>query len=165
VERHPIRAAEHTDWRKAAADEFALPPRVNLEDRWILSRTHRIVASVKTLMEEYQIGEAERQIHDFVWSELCDWYIEMAKLRLRSEASADSPSPAPHLITVLDISLRLLHPFMPFVTEELWQHLQPDRRGTDAPAQSWCVLSRTRSEWEDTAQSAPSKPCRRSYAP
>ncbi len=141
-----------TDWRKAAADEFALPPRVNLEDRWILSRTHRIVASVKTLMEEYQIGEAERQIHDFVWSELCDWYIEMAKLRLRSEASADSPSPAPHLITVLDISLRLLHPFMPFVTEELWQHLQPDRRGTDAPG-SVMVASypAPRSEWEDTA--------------
>jgi valyl-tRNA synthetase len=103
-------------------------------------------------MEQYQIGEAERQVHDFVWSELCDWYIEMAKLRLRSESTADSPSPAPYLIAVLDISLRLLHPFMPFVTEELWQQLQPDTMGVDSP-RSIVVASYPTpcSEWEDAA--------------
>ena len=119
-------------WRASSSpDSFALPAPVRLEDRWILSRTHRLITSVRALMEEFQIGEAERQIHDFVWSELCDWYIEMAKLRLRSGAAAvddhsiDADSPAPFLIAVLDMSLRLLHPFMPFVTEELWQQLQP----------------------------------------
>ena len=74
-------------------------------------------------MEEFQLGEAERQIHDFLWSEYCDWYIEMTKLRLRDSSSADSPLPV--LVYVLNASLRLLHPFMPFVTEELWQTLQP----------------------------------------
>jgi valyl-tRNA synthetase len=112
------------DWRDSAGGVFPLPPPTVLEDRWILSRAHRVIASVKSLMEDYQIGEAERQLHDFVWSELCDWYIEMAKLRLR-EQTAGSPTPAPYLLAVLDLSLRLLHPFMPFVTEELWQELQP----------------------------------------
>ncbi len=119
------------DWRAVHSTGFNLPNPVRIEDRWILSRAHQLLASVRTLMEEYQVGEAERQIHDFVWSELCDWYIEMAKLRLKSQGvdsadrGDDAASPAPFLIAVLDMSLRLLHPFMPFVTEELWQQLQP----------------------------------------
>jgi valyl-tRNA synthetase len=104
------------------AEEVCSP--VRLEDRWILSRLNRLVASVNTLMEEYQLGEAERQIHDFLWSEFCDWYIEMAKLRLKDRTS-DFISPLPYLVSVLETSLRLLHPFMPFVTEELWQTLRP----------------------------------------
>ncbi len=123
-----------------------LPTPAHLEDRWILSRLHRLIASVHGLMNEYQIGEAERQIHDFVWSELCDWYIEIAKMRLREQREeAQSPSnvcdsPAPYLIAVLDMSLRLLHPFMPFVTEELWQHLQPDS-SESVPDQSIMVAA------------------------
>ena len=123
------------EWSKSHTAGSTLPAPAKLEDRWILSRAHRLITSVRTLMEEYQIGEAERQIHDFVWSELCDWYIEMAKLRLRGRAGAgkdgtpDAASPAPYLVSVLDMSLRLLHPFMPFVTEELWQHLQPSTSG------------------------------------
>jgi valyl-tRNA synthetase len=80
-------------------------------------------------MEDYQFGEAERQIHDFIWGEFCDWYIELAKIRLRQE---DSPSPIPVLVHVLETSLRLLHPFMPFITEEIWQNLvyrQSDNEG------------------------------------
>ena len=92
-----------------------------VEDRWILSRFARVVASVTTLMEEFEFGEALRQIHDFLWGEFCDWYIELVKGRLQSGAA---PSPLPVLAGVLEQSLRLLHPFMPFVTEELWQSLQ-----------------------------------------
>ncbi len=94
-----------------------------VEDRWILSRLSRTVSSVNGLMEDFQFGEAQRQIHDFLWGEFCDWYIEIAKIRLRSGAK-EVPSPVPVLVYVLETSLRLLHPYMPFVTEELWQNLK-----------------------------------------
>ena len=71
-------------------------------------------------MDDFQFGEAERQIHDFFWGEFCDWYIEIAKLHL---SKPDSPALA--VVTfVLENTLRLLHPFMPFITEELWQNLK-----------------------------------------
>jgi valyl-tRNA synthetase len=73
------------------------------------------------LMENFQFGEAHRQLHDFLWGEYCDWYVEFAKIRLRS---GEAPSPLPVLVHVLEASLRLLHPCMPFVTEELWQNLK-----------------------------------------
>lgn len=93
-----------------------------IEDRWILSRLSRTVTIVTGLMEEFQFGEAQRQIHDFLWSEFCDWYIEFAKIRLAP--TSGSPSPIPLLVHVLETSLRLLHPYMPFITEELWQNLK-----------------------------------------
>jgi len=92
-----------------------------VEDRWILSRLSGTVSSVTRLMENFQFGEALRQLHDFLWGEFCDWYIEFAKIRLRSE---EVLSPVPVLVHVLETSLRLLHPYMPFVTEELWQNLK-----------------------------------------
>jgi valyl-tRNA synthetase len=97
-----------------------------LEDRWILSRLQRVTASVSQLLERFELGEAGRQVHDFLWGEYCDWYVEMAKVRLRDGDS----SPLPVLVHVLDSSLRLLHPYMPYVTEEIWQALAghlPDR--------------------------------------
>ena len=97
----------------------AMPRSQHREDRWILSRHHRMTRQVVRLLEEYQFGEAEREIHEFLWSEFCDWYIEMAKVRLR----AGDTAPLPVLAHVLERTLRLLHPFMPFVTEELWQRL------------------------------------------
>jgi valyl-tRNA synthetase len=72
-------------------------------------------------MEEFLFGEAQREVHDFFWNEFCDWYIEMAKLRLRA---GQEPSPLPVLVHVLEKSLRLMHPFIPFVTEEIWQSLK-----------------------------------------
>jgi valyl-tRNA synthetase len=78
---------------------------------------------VTNLMEDFLFGEAQRQIHDFMWGEFCDWYIEIAKIRLRDDAGA-VPSPIPVLTNVLEASLRLLHPYMPFITEELWQNLK-----------------------------------------
>ncbi|PPD58752.1 valine--tRNA ligase [Dehalogenimonas etheniformans] len=92
-----------------------------VEDRWILSRLSRTEAQVASFMNDFQFGEAERELHDFIWGEFCDWYIELAKIRLQS---GSEPSPLPVLLKVLDESLRLLHPFMPFITEELWQHLR-----------------------------------------
>jgi len=91
-----------------------------LEDRWISSQLNRLIKSISELMEGFQFGEAEQQIYDFVWSKFCDWYVEIAKMRLHSQST---PSPLPFLIDTLEKSLRLLHPFMPFVTEELWQSL------------------------------------------
>jgi valyl-tRNA synthetase len=92
-----------------------------VEDRWILSRLSRTVSGVLGLMESFEFGEAQRQLHDFLWGEFCDWYIELAKIRLSAGAA---PSPVPVLVHVLETSLRLLHPYMPFVTEELWQILK-----------------------------------------
>jgi len=92
-----------------------------LEDRWILSRLSRTTSTVTRLMQNFQFGEAQRQLHDFLWGEYCDWYVEFAKIRLRS---GEVPSPLPVLVYVLEASLRLLHPCMPFVTEELWQNLK-----------------------------------------
>ena len=90
------------------------------EDRWIVSRLNRVAGQVGTSMQDYQFGEAQRAIHDFLWNEFCDWYIEMSKVRLRTE---DAPSPLPVLAHVLEQMLRMLHPFMPFVTEEIWTRL------------------------------------------
>ena len=98
------------------------------EDRWILSRFNSITAAVTKLMEDFQLGEAQRQIHDFLWGEYCDWYIELAKIRLQE----NDTSPLPVLIHVLEQSLRLLHPYMPFITEELWQHLKGYTSGEQA---------------------------------
>jgi valyl-tRNA synthetase len=98
-----------------------------IEDRWINSQLNRLIKSVTRLIAEFQFGEAEQQIYDFVWSKFCDWYIEIAKIRLHSQLT---PSPLPFLANTLEKSLRLLHPCMPFVTEELWQSLKqclPDK--------------------------------------
>jgi len=93
---------------------------LSLEDRWIISRLNGTVAEASELMQEFEFGEALRKIHDFLWGEYCDWYIELAKTRL---ADKFAPSPLPVLVHVLESSLRLLHPYMPFVTEELWHNL------------------------------------------
>lgn len=90
-----------------------------IEDQWIDSQLNRLAKNVTDLMQDFQFGEAELQIYDFVWSKFCDWYIEIAKIRLRNQLP---PSPLPFLVNTLEKSLRLLHPFMPFVTEELWQN-------------------------------------------
>ncbi len=92
-----------------------------LEDRWIVSRTLAVSRDVNRLFADFQVNEAGRLLYDFFWSEYADWYVEMAKVRLKSEGEA---SPLPVLAYVLQTSLRLLHPIMPFVTEAIWQHLR-----------------------------------------
>jgi valyl-tRNA synthetase len=96
---------------------------LTVEDRWILSRLSRTETTVDKMMSDFQFGEALSAIYDFLWNEYCDWYIELAKVRLNPE-NKEAVSPLPVLINVLETALRLLHPFMPFVTEELWQNLK-----------------------------------------
>jgi valyl-tRNA synthetase len=109
--------------RSIEAENVALNAKrevLEVEGRWILSRLSRTTVNVTRLMANFQFGEAQRQLHDFIWGEFCDWYIEFAKIRLNN----NDASPLPMLVYVLERSLRLLHPFMPFVTEELWQHIK-----------------------------------------
>jgi valyl-tRNA synthetase len=104
-------------------------PRINevepttLADRWILHRLARLTGEVTRLINEFQLGEAGRQINDFFWSDYCDWYVEIAKVQLQQGNERTRQATSGILRAVLDQSLRLLHPFMPFVTEEVWQHL------------------------------------------
>jgi valyl-tRNA synthetase len=113
--------------------DMGLQPGLPVEDRWILSRLDRLIAKANQLLGDFQFGEAETQVHDFLWGEFCDWYIELAKIRLREE---NALSPVPVLVQTLETSLRLAHPFMPFVTEEIWQtlvlHLPPDEARPDS---------------------------------
>ena len=111
--------------------ELPDPATMPVEDRWVLSRLNRLTENVDRLLGRFELAEALRQTRDFCWDELADWYIEVAKVRVR----AGDRSPLPVLVHALDRSLRLLHPFMPFVTEEIWQRLaaiSPDPEGAEA---------------------------------
>jgi valyl-tRNA synthetase len=103
--------------------EGSPPAGLELEDRWIRARLQRLIEQVNRLAADFQLGAAAQAIYDFVWHEYADWYIEMAKVRL---ARGDR-SPEGVLIEVLLESLRLLHPYMPFVTEEIWQNMEQYR--------------------------------------
>jgi valyl-tRNA synthetase len=127
--------------RPAADRRQAMP----LEDRWIMSRLQRVTASVSQLLERFELGEAGRQLHDFLWGEYCDWYVEMAKVRLREGDS----SPLPVLVHVLDSSLRLLHPYMPYVTEEIWQALAAHLPDRDSEALIAARFPRPDPAWND----------------
>ena len=104
---------------------FALPPasRQTLADRWILSRLNAVQSHVTQLIEGWQLGEAGRQLYEFLWSEYCDWYIEVAKPRLYGGQPEARQATRQVLAHTLEQSLRLLHPFMPYVTEAIWSHL------------------------------------------
>ncbi len=113
-----------------------LQPRT-LADRWILSRFEQLASNATRLIEDFQLGEAGREIHDFFWSDYCDWYVEIAKVQMQGDEVARRTT-AGILRAVLDQSLRLLHPFMPFVTEEVWHNLYrislPDQSLWPSPA-------------------------------
>ena len=98
---------------------------LDLPERWILSRVQKAIAAVDDALEDYRISDAAQAAYHFVWNELCDWYIELAKAALAREP-ADPELRAKVqgvLVTALEVAMRLLHPFMPFVTEEIWQQL------------------------------------------
>ena len=113
--------AGHGTWNLSA---MALP------DRWIISRHNRLIENVTQLMDAYQYGEAGRQIYEFLWGEYADWYIEIAKIRLYGADVRAQATARRVLVYVLDRTLRLLHPFMPFVTEAAWQHLPHNGDGS-----------------------------------
>ncbi len=96
---------------------------LSLPSRWIISRLMRLVANVQYLFDIYQYGEAGRQIYEFLWSEFADWFIEMSKHPLYEGDAAAKSETQRTLVAVLDTALRLLHPFMPFFTEEIWSYI------------------------------------------
>ncbi len=118
--RFVLQSLESNPLKDRALAQSAIKHPQTVEDRWILSRLNRLILDVDKLMADYQFGEAEREIHDFFWGDFCDWYIEIAKLRLSQPNSSALAVSA----FVLETTLRLLHPFMPFITEELWQNLK-----------------------------------------
>ena len=93
-----------------------------LADSWIWARLQQLIRDVERLFENFQYGEAGRQIYEFIWNDFADWYVEIAKEQLKNEDT--SVQTAETLARALDVSLRLLHPFTPFVTEEIWGHLR-----------------------------------------
>jgi valyl-tRNA synthetase len=113
-----------------------------LADSWILSRYARTVQTVTQMLDDYQLGEAGKVLQEFVWSDYCDWYIEASKTALRSDDAETREATLATARYVLNGTLRLLHPYMPFLTEELWQHLNgwPSRNDTlPKPEQSIIV--------------------------
>ncbi|MGC4379019.1 valine--tRNA ligase [Fictibacillus sp. Mic-4] len=117
------------------AEEIDLTGDLSLADKWILTRFNETVADVTRLIDAYEFGEVGRLLYNFIWDDLCDWYIEMAKLPLYGEDEAAKKSTRSVLAYVLDHTLRLLHPFMPFITEEIWQHLPHE--GKSITVSSW----------------------------
>ncbi|MGO5060696.1 valine--tRNA ligase [Lawsonibacter sp. LCP25S3_F5] len=104
-------------------DHCALPEKLELEDKWILSRLNRCIPEVTENMDRYELGVAAQKIYDFIWDNYCDWYIEFTKARLQGEDPAAKEQAQQVLCYVLTQMLKLLHPFMPFITEEIWQAL------------------------------------------
>ena len=96
---------------------------LTIADKWVLSKLNTLIAEVTDNLEKYELGVAVQKVYDFVWDTYCDWYIELTKARLYSEDEAQKQTAIQVLVYVLDQVLRLLHPFMPFITEEIWQSL------------------------------------------
>ena len=110
----------------ADIDEKPAEEAFTIADKWILNKANEMIAQVTENMEKYELGIAVQKIYDFVWEEFCDWYIEMAKPRLYSEADETKAAVLWTLKNVLNCALKLLHPFMPFITEEIYCTLNPE---------------------------------------
>ena len=100
-----------------------IPETLALEDKWILSAFNTLVKEVTDNLDKYELGMAVAKLYDFIWDVLCDWYIEICKIRLNSDDEAQKNQARAVLVYVLSNTLKLLHPFMPFITEEIWQTL------------------------------------------
>ena len=107
------------DMEKATLEGMEL----QVEDKWILTRLNTVIGEIKENMDKYEIGLAGQRIYDFIWEDYCDWYIEMVKSRLYGEDEKSAETAKNVLVVALRETLKLLHPFMPFITEEIWQHL------------------------------------------
>jgi valyl-tRNA synthetase len=112
--------------KKVPPDGFSLP------DRWIRGRLNNVIRDVRKSLEDYKFNEASNSLYQFIWHEFCDWYLELAKLYLYQEGGGKGQKLTKRtLLEVLDAVLRLLHPFMPFITEEIWQQL-PQRKENES---------------------------------
>ena len=97
--------------------------KLDIADKWMLSRLNAVIKDVTENLEAYDMGLAAQKLYDFIWSEFCDWYIEMAKPRLYGENEGEKATAISVLVHTLRDILKLLHPFMPFITEEIYTHL------------------------------------------
>ncbi len=120
------------------AEEFKIE--LTLSDEWILSRLNTVIDQVTVNLEKFELGIAAQKLYDFIWSEYCDWYIELVKPRLYGQDFNSKRTAQTVLLEVLESLLKLLHPFMPYITEEIWGHL-PNSKG--------CIIV---SQWPKTLE-------------
>ena len=113
---------------------LSLPDEPALEDKWILSRLKELTRAVTDNLEKFELGIAVQKLYDFIWDDFCDWYIELCKARLQG---GDADSARRMLVFVMTGILKLLHPFMPFITEEIWQSLPHE--GETLMLEAWPV--------------------------
>lgn len=101
----------------------ALPKMLSMEDKWILDAFNKLACEINDNLEKFEFGIAAQKLHDFLWDQFCDWYIEIAKIRLNGSDEAAAQQVRQVLVWVMSRTLALLHPFMPYITEEIWQTL------------------------------------------
>ncbi len=116
-----------------------IPEKLELEDKWILSKFNSLVANVTSSLEKFELGLAVQKLYDFIWDILCDWYIELCKIRLNCDDDERKSACKGVLVYVMSNTLKLLHPFMPFITEEIWQTLPHD--GETIMLSEWCKFN------------------------
>ena len=133
-------------------NEYApyVPKNLAIEDKWILSKYNDLVKDVTESLEKFELGLAVQKLYDFIWDVFCDWYIEIAKIRLNGECATAKATVKAVLVYVMSNTLKLLHPFMPFITEEIWQTLPHD--GDSIMISEWPVFSNELSFKADEAE-------------
>lgn len=131
-------------------DEIDLSGEKSVADKWILTRLNETIDTVTRLSERYEFGEVGRILYNFIWDDFCDWYIEMAKLPLYGDDEAAKKTTRSILAYVLDNTMRLLHPFMPFITEEIWQNLPHE--GESITTAKWPEVNEELSDSEASAE-------------
>ena len=123
----------------AAKNELPSVKNLEISDKWVLSKLNSLIAEVTENLEKYELGVAVQKVYDFIWDTYCDWYIELTKARLYSDDASRKQVAIQVLVYVLDQILRLLHPFMPFITEEIWQSIPHE--GDALISAQWPVYS------------------------
>ncbi len=113
-----------------------IPENLATEDKWIISRFNKLVKVVQNSLENFELGIAVQNLYDFIWDVFCDWYIEIAKIRLNGDNEEGKKTARAVLVYVMSNTLKLLHPFMPFITEEIWLALPHD--GESIMISEWC---------------------------
>ncbi len=117
-----------------------IPEELAIEDKWVLSQYNDLIRSVTDSLDKYELGLAVQKLYDFIWDVFCDWYIELAKIRLNSDSEKAKSTAKAVLVYVMSNTLKLLHPFMPFITEEIWQTLP--HCGESIMISDWPVYSK-----------------------
>ncbi|MEJ8776336.1 valine--tRNA ligase [Pseudogracilibacillus sp. ICA-222130] len=120
-------------------EEIDLTGEMSLPDKWILTRLNETIEHVTMNTDKYEFGEAGRYLYNFIWDDFCDWYIEMAKISLYGDDETKKATTRSVLAHVLDQTLRMLHPYMPFITEEIWQQLPHE--GASITVATWPTVN------------------------